>query len=155
MPYPGRPEARKRRRGKRQGRRFCWPGAGGVGGAAGSAPDTFAVNAVPWMKRVRANGTLPPTNKAPQPDAKRILPPSNYLTPGEPASLTLIPVTLHSAIFLLPLLLPPNTPPCSETPVENHPNHKISIYFNLLKNKKASHFGGIPRVLTFFKGLRG
>ncbi len=24
-------------------RRFCWPGAGGVGGAAGSAPDTFAV----------------------------------------------------------------------------------------------------------------
>ena len=50
-------------------RRFCWPGAGGVGGAAGSAPDTFAVNAVPWMKRVRANGTLPPTNKAPLPEA--------------------------------------------------------------------------------------
>ncbi len=41
-------------------RRFCWPGAGGVGGAAGSAPDTFAVNAAPWMKRVRANGTFPP-----------------------------------------------------------------------------------------------
>ncbi len=28
-------------------RRFCWPGAGGVGGAAGSAPDTFAVTEAP------------------------------------------------------------------------------------------------------------
>ncbi len=86
-------------------RRFCWPGAGGVGGAAGSAPDTFAVNAVPWMKRVRANGTLPPytrlhnpkrtepfhptqgpaarsernlstLHKAPQPEANGTLPPT-------------------------------------------------------------------------------
>ena len=76
-------------------RRFCWPGAGGVGGAAGSAPDTFAVTEAavdeksmsernpstiqkgprcpkrtepfhrPKGPAAKANGTFPPYKQAP------------------------------------------------------------------------------------------
>jgi len=113
-------------------RRFCWPGAGGVGGAAGSAPDTFAVNAVPWMKRVRANGTLPPThtklrcskrtepfhciNKAPLPKANGTLPPTHTkLRCPERTE----PFHLHTQSSAAPKRIAPLPPP--PTPQASNP----------------------------------
>ena len=49
-------------------RRFCWPGAGGVGGAAGSAPDTFAVTEASVDENAPSERNPSTLHKAPQPE---------------------------------------------------------------------------------------
>ncbi len=63
-------------------RRFCWPGAGGVGGAAGSAPDTFAVTEAPVDENAPSERNLSTLHKAPQPEENGTFPP--YTRPRYP-----------------------------------------------------------------------
>ncbi len=59
-------------------RRFCWPGAGGVGGAAGSAPDTFAVTEASVDENAPSERNLSTRHWAPQSEANGTFPSPRY-----------------------------------------------------------------------------